>query len=67
MEFDALIAHNNLNTIREFHTVKSDSVDMKSPLVESILSTGQYQVPDYKTDSYTKLIIDSLMTFLSEN
>lgn len=67
MEFDALIAHNNLNTIREFHTVKSDSIDMKSSLIESILSTGQYQVPDYKTESYTKLIIDSLMSFLSEN
>lgn len=67
MEFDALIAHNNLNTIREFHTVKSDSIDMKASLIENILSTGQYQVPDYKTESYTKLIIDSLMSFLSEN
>lgn len=67
MEFDALIAHNNLNTIREFHTVKSDSVDMKHQLLSEIMLNNQYEVPIHKTDSYTKLIIDALMTFLSKN
>jgi DNA-directed RNA polymerase beta subunit len=67
MEFDALIAHNNLNTIREFHTVKSDSIDMKEHLVHQMTTNERYEVPQYKSESYTKLIIDSLMTFLSEN
>lgn len=67
MEFDALIAHNNLNTIREFHTVKSDCIDMKHHLLSEIMLNNQYEVPFHKTESYTKLIIDSLMTFLSKN
>ena len=67
MEFDALIAHNNINTIREFHTVKSDSIDMKKDLNVQMISTGEYNLSNKKSKSYTKLIIDSLITFLSQN
>lgn len=67
MEFDALIAHNNLNAIREFHSVKADFVDMKHHLLSEIMLNNQYEVPIHKTESYTKLIIDALMSFIIKN
>jgi hypothetical protein len=68
MEFDGLIAHNNINTIREFHTVKSDSIDFKKDLNVQMINTGRYQMPNIEHNkSYTRMIINSLMKFLSEN
>lgn len=68
MEFDALIAHNNMNSIKEFHTVKSDcNRETKDNLVMQIVTKGEYEMPKYKAKSYTKMIIDSLMTFLNKN
>lgn len=67
MEFDALIAHNNINSIKEFHTVKSDCIDLKNNLIAQLIDSGQYELPTYKSKSYTKMIIDSLMTFLNKN
>ena len=68
MEFDALIAHNNIHTIREFHTVKSDSIDSKKDLNVQMISTGRYKMPNIEQNkSYTRMIINSLMKFLSQN
>lgn len=68
MEFDALIAHNNLNTIREFHNIKSDSTkEIKNNLAYQMTSTGEYEMPNREFKSYTKKIIDSLMEFLIKN
>ena len=68
MEFDACIAHNNINTVREFHTVKSDCIDMKHELLRSLTSDDEeYKVKNYSSQSYVKKIIDACMTFLSEN
>lgn len=68
MEFDALIAHNNIETIKEFHTVKSDSIDCKKDLNAQMIVTGRYNMPKVEqSKSYTRMIINSLMTFLSKN
>jgi DNA-directed RNA polymerase beta subunit len=68
MEFDALIAHNNIHTIREFHTVKSDSIDFKKDMNVQLITTGRYEMPKVEhSKSYTRMIINSLMKFLSEN
>lgn len=68
MEFDALIAHNNMHSIKEFHTIKSDcNKETKENLVTQIITKGSYEMPKYKVVSYIKMIIDSLMTFLNKN
>lgn len=68
MEFDACIAHNNIHTVREFQTVKSDCVDMKQEMLIALTSEkGTYQVPNYSSQSYVKKIIDAYITFLGEN
>lgn len=67
MEFDSLLAHNLIQTIREFRTVKSDSSNLKIDLINQMVSEGEYNLPTNKTKSYTKLIIDSLVSFLNQN
>lgn len=69
MEFDALIAHNNLNSIKEFRNIKSDTLEYKINLNTQIINYGFYKMPDLITNnkSYTKMIINSLMKFLNNN
>jgi len=65
MEFDALLASNLLQTIREMRSVKSDGISLKSDLVDQIVTSGSYNLPNTVPPSYTKRIIDSLLTFVS--
>jgi hypothetical protein len=65
MEFDGLISHNLPNTINELRTVKSDCIDLKKDLVNQIIHDGEYNFPNLERISYTKLVIDKLITFLN--
>lgn len=65
MEFDGLISHNLPITINELRTVKSDCIDMKKDLVNQMLQEGEYTMPTSERNSYTKLVIDKLITFLN--
>jgi DNA-directed RNA polymerase beta subunit len=65
MEFDGLLAHNCIKTIRELRTVKNDVQPMKFDLANQILTTGTYNLPDVKKTSTIKLIIDGLIEFLN--
>jgi len=65
MEFDGLIAHNLPTAINELRTVKSDCIDLKKDLVNKMLHDGVYTLPSTEKLSYTKLIIDQLITFLN--
>jgi len=65
MEFDGLLGHNCITTIRELRTVKNDVQSMKFDLANQILSTGTYNLPNVKKTSTIKLIIDGLIDFLN--
>jgi len=65
MEFDGLISHNLPTVINELRTVKSDCTDLKKDLVNQMLHEGVYTLPSTKKVSYTKLVIDKLITFLN--
>ena len=67
MEFDGLFAHHCPRTISELRTVKNDNRNLKSELIQQILTTGNYNLPNTSTGSasYTKLIIDSLIDFIN--
>jgi len=65
MEFDGLISHNLPTVINELRTVKSDCTDLKKDLVNQMLHDGVYTLPSSKKVSYTKLVIDKLITFLN--
>jgi DNA-directed RNA polymerase beta subunit len=67
MEFDALLGHDAIQAVKEIRTVKSDALHLKSDLVNQMLNTGTYNLPNDKSKSYTKTIIDSLMVFINEN
>lgn len=67
MELDALLAHNALKTISEIRSVKSDAIGLKSDLVAQVLKDGVYTLPRGQKQSYTKQVIDSMITFLNEN
>jgi DNA-directed RNA polymerase beta subunit len=65
MEFDGLLAHNVLAAIRELRSVKSDSYELKTDLINQILQTGVYNLPKHQSKGYTKQIIDALIIFLN--
>lgn len=65
MEFDGLISHNLPTVITELRTVKSDCIDLKKDLVNKMLHDGEYNMPTTEKNSYTKLVIDTLITFLN--
>jgi DNA-directed RNA polymerase beta subunit len=67
MEFDALLAHNCINVIKELRTVKSDALNLKPEMVTQLISTGSYELPNTKPKSFTKDIIKAYVTFLNEN
>ncbi len=64
-EFDALLAHNAIESIRELRTVKSDSQEMKADLISQMLMKGHYDLPEIKNRGFTKQVIDALITFLN--
>jgi hypothetical protein len=65
MEFDGLIAHNIPQAIHELRSVKSDSINMKSDLIYQMIDKGRYDIASTTNKSYTKAIIESLITFLN--
>lgn len=65
MEFDGLIAHDLPLAIHELRTVKADAIDMKKDLIFQIINKGSYNIATNTKRSYTKAIIDSLITFLN--
>lgn len=65
MEFDGLISHNIPTVINELRTVKSDCIDLKKDLVNKMLQDGEYTMPTTDRHSYTKQVIDTLITFLN--
>jgi hypothetical protein len=67
MEMDSLLSHNTIEAIKEFRTVKSDAMNLKSELVSQIMSTGTYNLPPIKPKNFTRDIIKSYITFLNEN
>jgi DNA-directed RNA polymerase beta subunit len=67
MEFDAFLAHNCMNVIRELRTVKSDAMNLKSEMVSQLINTGVYDLPTIKPKSFTRDIIKSYIKFLNEN
>lgn len=67
MEFDGLLAHSALRTIKELRTVKNDRRELKTDMVHQIISNGQYNLPENKnSQNFTKTIIESFMTFLND-
>ena len=65
---DGLLAHNCKRVINEFRTVKNDSQGSKREMIRQILDNGQYNLPNSKNSkasSFTKLIIDSSISFLN--
>lgn len=67
MEFDALLAHNCIDVIRELRTVKSDAMNLKSEMVSQLINTGVYDLPTIKPKSFTRDIIKAYIKFLNEN
>jgi len=65
MEMDAFIAHNCVKAMREFRTVKSDVPSMKQDLVEQILNTGMYDMPDDSVDEGVKVIIKNMIKMIN--
>lgn len=62
---DGLLGHSATHTIQELRTVKNDTQSLKVDLATQIITNGGYDLPTSKHMSYTKLIIDSLMTFIN--
>jgi hypothetical protein len=53
--------------MQELRTVKNDNQKMKVDMTRQIVTTGSYELPqNMNVTSYTKMIIDSLMTFLND-
>jgi len=67
MEFDALLAHNCMEVIKELRTVKSDATNLKSEMVSQLINTGVYDLPTIKPKSFTRDIITAYIKFLNEN
>ena len=66
MEFDGLLGHAAVHTMRELRTVKNDSQSLKSDMTLQIMSHGGYSLPQTNSvTSFTKLMIDSLINFLN--
>ena len=65
MEFDGLIGHGCMKTIKELRTVKNDAKSLKLDLANQILSSGNYVLSDKKSPAVIKLIIDGLIEFIS--
>jgi len=65
MEFDAMIASNTLKAMRELRSTKSDIASMKSDLVEQILTTGIYNMPEKTTDEGVKIVINNLIKMIN--
>ena len=62
-----MIANGTDQAIKEFLSVKSDWEEGKVPLVEQIIETGEYNLPDNRTiKSRTKEIVDIQLKFLKE-
>jgi DNA-directed RNA polymerase beta subunit len=67
MESDGFVAHSAIKTLKEIRSVKSSAIGIKSDLVNQVISSGQYNLPQDKSKSYVKVIIDSMITFINEN
>lgn len=67
MEFDAFLAHNCINTIRELRSVKSDAINLKPEMVSQLINNGVYDLPATKPKSFTRDIIKAYIKFLNEN
>jgi len=66
MEFDALLSHGALQTVKEFRTVKSDSHNLKHDLALQFITSGKYKLPEtHTTQSFTKMLIKSYIDFLN--
>jgi len=65
MEMDALIASNTLKAMKEFRTVKSDVPSMKQDMVEQILTTGIYNMPEESADEGVKIVINNLIKMVN--
>lgn len=67
MEFDALLGHNVLRTMKELRTVKNDSKELKTDMTQQIITKGYYELPETKSiTNFTKTIIESYMEFLND-
>jgi len=62
---DGLIAHNVPQAIHELRTVKADAIEMKRDLIYQMITKGEYNISNTCKKSYTKDVIDALITFLN--
>ncbi len=66
MEFDGILGHSAMQTMKELRTIKNDCQSLKMDMASQILTHNSYNMPQSNTStSYTKLMIDSLISFLN--
>lgn len=68
MEIESIIASGCENALTELLTVKNDWISEKKKLLQSLIMTGKYNLPNYipEDSSRTKIIVNSILKFLKD-
>ena len=68
MEIESIIASGCENALTELLTVKNDWSSEKKKLLNSLITTGRYNLPNFipEDSSRTKVIVNSILKFLKD-